>query len=90
MKKRPLRAAPLVNLLKQIISSLPNASEVLEGIVLDNSLTAFTRECAAIILAMNEGKSAIPTITKLADTGSWYAEELIEHINTYGGVNPYA
>jgi hypothetical protein len=73
-----------------IISSLPNATEFLSSIVLDNSLPPFTRDCAAIILAMNEGKSAIPTLTKLANTGSWYADELIEHLNTYGGVNPYA
>jgi hypothetical protein len=73
-----------------IISSLPNATEFLKDIVFDSSLPAFTRECAAIILAMNEGKSAIPTLTKLADTGSWYAGELIEHLNTYGSVNPYA
>lgn len=73
-----------------IISSLPKASTILEDIVLDSSIAAFTRDCAAIILAMNEGKSAIPAITKLADTGSWYAGELIEQIMTYGGVNPYA
>lgn len=73
-----------------IISSLPNASKLLEGIVLDKSLEPFTRDCAAIILAMNEGPAAIPTIKQLADTGSWYAGELIEHIKTYGGVNPYA
>lgn len=73
-----------------IISSLPNATELLKSIVLDNSLPVFTRECAAIILAMNESKSAIPTIAQLAGTGSWYAGELIEHLNTYGGVNPYA
>jgi len=73
-----------------IISSLPNAAEFLKDIVLDNSLPVFTREYAAIILAMNEGKSAIPTLTQLAHTGSWYAGELIEHLNTYGGVNPYA
>lgn len=73
-----------------IISSLPNAHQLLEDIVLDSSVEAFTRECAAIILAMNEGESAVPTIKQLADTGSWYAAELIEHIKTYGDVNPYA
>jgi len=73
-----------------IISSLPNATVFLKDIVLDNSLPVFTRECAAIILAMDEGKSAIPTLAQLAGTGSWYAGELIEHLNTYGGVNPYA
>lgn len=72
-----------------IISSLPNATEFMKSIVLDNSLPVFTRECAAIILAMNEGKFAIPTLVPLAGTGSWYAGELIEHLNTYGGVNPY-
>lgn len=55
-----------------IISSLPNASRLLEDIILDSSLETFTRECAAIILAMNEGESAVPTIKRLADTGSWY------------------
>jgi Domain of unknown function (DUF4365) len=73
-----------------IISSLPNATEFLTDIALDNSLSVFRRECAAIILAMNEGKSTIPTLTQLADTGSWYAGELIEHLSTYGGINPYA
>jgi len=73
-----------------IISSLPKVGTPLESIVLDSSLTPFTRECAAIILAMNEGVSAIPTIKRLAEAGSWYAGELIEHIKAYGVVNPYA
>lgn len=73
-----------------IISSLPNAAPLLEDIVLDGALATFTRECAAIILAMNEGESAAPTIRHLADTGSWYAAELIGHIKKYGGFNPYA
>lgn len=72
-----------------IISSLPNATEFLQSIILDNSLPVFTRECASIILAMNKGKFAIATIAPLAGTGSWYAGELIEHLNTYGGFDPY-
>ena len=73
-----------------IISSLPNADNFLEDIVLDNSLKNFTREFAAIILAMHKGTSAAPIIKQLADSGSWYAGELIRHINKYGGFDPYA
>ncbi len=73
-----------------IISSLPNVNRILESIVLDPTLAEFQRECAAIILAMNSGESAVPTLRILSDSGSWYAGELIEHIRAYGGVNPYA
>ena len=73
-----------------IISSLPHALEVLKEIVSDRSLDSFVRECAALILAMHEGVSAIPVIEQLADTRSWYADEIIRHIKEYGGINPYA
>lgn len=73
-----------------IISALPNVNRALEDIVLDPSLPGFRRECAAIILAMNSGESAVPTLRILEEAGSWYAGELIEHLRSYGGVNPYA
>lgn len=73
-----------------VISSLPQVTDFLEKIVLDESLEPFVRYCAAIILAMKQGASAIPVIEQLADSGPWYAGELIEQIKKYGGVNPYA
>ena len=73
-----------------IISSLPNASTFLKDIVLDRSLEPFIRECAALILAMNEGASAIPIVEQLEGVRSWYVTELVEHIKQYGGINPYA
>lgn len=73
-----------------IISSLPGVVGVLENIVLDSSHPTFRRECAAIILAMKQGKAAIPTIEVLKDVESWWVDELIEHIHSYGGFSPYA
>ncbi|MCX5870300.1 MAG: DUF4365 domain-containing protein [Deltaproteobacteria bacterium] len=73
-----------------IISSLPRATQCLFEILDDVDSPSFIRECAAIILAMNNGKSAIPAISKLAKSGSWFAQELIDHMGRYGDVNPYA
>jgi hypothetical protein len=50
----------------------------------------FLRECAALILAMNEGSEAIKDVAALAASGSWYATEIISHLREYGGINPYA
>ncbi|MDX7859099.1 DUF4365 domain-containing protein [Aeromonas caviae] len=73
-----------------IISALPNATQCLTEIIADVNLLPFTRECAALILAMNNGKSSVPTISILAKSGSWFAQELIDHLGRYGEVNPYA
>ena len=73
-----------------IISALPSATPCLNEIVADANLLRFTRECAALILAMNNGKASIPAISKLAKSGSWFAQELIDHMARYGEANPYA
>jgi hypothetical protein len=73
-----------------IVSSLPNANIHLEHIVRDSSAGQVTRDYAALILAMNVGRSAIPTIALLAAGGSWYAQELIAHLNSHGSVTPYS
>lgn len=73
-----------------IVSSLPRSSSILEDVIKSADLDVFVRECAALIFAMNEGKSAIPLIEALAGSGSWYASEIIAHLNEYGSINPYA
>ncbi len=73
-----------------LISYLPHVDPLLESIALDVGVELFTRECAALILAMHVGSSAVPTLQTLSASGSWYAEELVTYIQTYGAVNPYA
>jgi hypothetical protein len=72
-----------------IISLIPDNVTILKGILVDESIDAFLRDCAALILAMNEGTDAVPALRRLVTSGSWYAQELIKHIKKYGGVNPY-
>lgn len=72
-----------------IISLLPDNGAILKGIVVDESIDAFLRDCAALILAMNEGADAVPALRQLVMSGSWYAQELIKYIKKYGGINPY-
>jgi hypothetical protein len=72
-----------------IISSLPGIAEILESIVLDESIDEFRRNCAAVILAINEGSSALPTLKRLAERGSWEAQALIDELASYGAVDPY-
>ena len=72
-----------------IISLLPDNVAILKGILVDESIDAFLHDCAALILAMNEGTDAVPALRQLVTSGSWYAQELIKHIKKYGGVNPY-
>lgn len=73
-----------------IISALPMATQYLNEILADVDSPLFTRECAALILAMNNGKAAIPALSNLTKSGSWLAQELIDHLERYGDVNPYA
>lgn len=75
---------------ESIISALPSATQSLNEILADVDSVPFTRECAALILAMNNGKAAIPAISNLANSGSWLAQELIDHMERYGEINPYA
>ena len=73
-----------------IISSLPRSSELLRQVIVASELDLFLRECAVLILAMNEGSEAIKDVAALAASGSWYATEIISHLREYGGINPYA
>jgi hypothetical protein len=75
--------------LEALISSLPHSDPVLESIAGDANVELFSRECAAFILAMHLGKSALPTLQALAASGSWYAAELVNYVQQYGEVNPY-
>lgn len=72
-----------------IISSLHNSSSYLSEIIRNEDLKLSIRHFAALILAMNEGKNAIPTISKLLDSDSWYAQELINHLEKHGDITPY-
>jgi hypothetical protein len=73
-----------------IISSLPRAGDILRQVIKTAELDIFVRECAALILAMNEGPSAIKEVAQLAEAGSWYATEIVSHVHEHGGINPYA
>ncbi len=48
------------------------------------------REYAALILAMNHNKKALPDLAALEAEGSWYAGELARHVKEYEWINPYA
>ena len=72
-----------------IISSLPAADPYLREIGRSSELDMFVRECAALILAMNECPDAAAVLQSLADSGSWYAGELLTHLKQYGRINPY-
>jgi hypothetical protein len=76
--------------IESIISSLPTASSMLREIIRMSEFEMPVREFAALILAMNEGSSALPDLRVLADAGSWYAGEMIKHVKEYGGINPYS
>jgi hypothetical protein len=73
-----------------IISSLPRSSELLKQVLVASELDLFIRECAALILAMNEGPEVIKDVAALAPSGSWYATEIISHLREYGSINPYS
>ena len=73
-----------------IISSLPRSSALLREIADSRDHEVFVREVAALILAMNEGANAEPTLSSLARSGSWYAGEILLHLRQYGHFNPYA
>jgi hypothetical protein len=73
-----------------IISSLPNSGGLLRRVIMTSELDLFVRECAALILAMNEGPNTIKDVAPLVEAGSWYATEIISHVREYGGINPYA
>jgi hypothetical protein len=73
-----------------IVSSLPRSREVLHRVIVASDLDMFLRECAALILAMNEGPEASGCLTQLAKAGSWYATEIISRLRDHGSVNPYA
>lgn len=72
-----------------IISSLPKAPVLLRQAAASPALDLFVRECAALILAIEQGSAAASVLTELAAAGSWYANELLTHLREYGHINPY-
>jgi hypothetical protein len=72
-----------------LVSSVPGVDSILAGVLRDERLSSVQRDCAALILAMHQGKEAIPALRGLAESGSWYAAELVQHIAEYGAPNPY-
>jgi hypothetical protein len=76
--------------IEAIVSSLPLASALLRQIAGTAKVDMFVRECAALILAMNEGLEASSTLESLAASGSWYAREMHAHLLRWGHINPYA
>jgi len=73
-----------------IVSSLPKSNVYLRRAIASPELDMSLRESAALILAMNESREAIPDIAALETQGSWYAGEIVRHIMEYGSINPYA
>lgn len=73
-----------------IISSIPNRNSLLLEVVKDHSLPIFLRECASLLFAYHNQKDALPVLETLSKDGSWYAGELINLLNEYGFVDPYA
>lgn len=73
-----------------IISSLPQARELLRRIISAQAVPMPVRESAALILAMNEGHAAQPELQALRAAGSWYAGEMLAYVKEHGGINPYA
>ena len=73
-----------------IISSLPHVTDKLQKIIESKDVEMQFRESAALILAMNESKDAIPHLLALEAEGSWYAGEIYRYVKEYEGINPYA
>jgi hypothetical protein len=73
-----------------IITSLKQSMPLLKAITEDSSIALFRRECAALIYAMHEHLGSIQLLSRLAESGSSYAQELLEHVKEYGDINPYA
>ncbi|MBI4205109.1 MAG: DUF4365 domain-containing protein [Betaproteobacteria bacterium] len=72
-----------------VLSSLPQAPGLLRQVAAATELSLFVRECAALILAIEEGTDAAPVLQEVAASGSWYANELLAHLLEYGHINPY-
>lgn len=73
-----------------IISSLSNRNSLLLEVIKDHSLPIFTRECASLIFSYHNHKKALPVLENLVKDGSWYAGEIINYLNEYGFIDPYA
>lgn len=73
-----------------VVSALPRSAAMLRTIVGASEVDLQLREYAALILAMKEREGALTDLALLESAGSWYAGEIANHVNEYGGVNPYA
>lgn len=76
--------------IEAVISSLPNASNMLREIIRSAEVEILIREFAALILAINESSGALPELSVLEEAGSWHAGEIARHLKEYGSINPYA
>lgn len=76
--------------IEAVISSLPDASNMLREVIKSTQVEILIRESAALVLAMNEAVGALPELSMLEEEGSWHAGEIARHIKEYGGINPYA
>jgi hypothetical protein len=72
-----------------IISSLPQAPDFLRKAARSAELEMFTRECAALILAIDSRQGAEEVLSDLFVSGSRYAGEILSHLKEFGFVNPY-
>jgi len=73
-----------------IISSLENCENLLNSIITDKTVLFHIREVAVTIFAMNWPDTSVKQLKALAKEGSWYSDELLKHIQEWGGYNPYA
>lgn len=76
--------------IEAVISAIPASGEILRKVIHSPELDIFVRECAALIVAMNEGPEAASLLTDLANSGSWYASEMLAHLKEWGHINPYS
>jgi hypothetical protein len=72
-----------------VISSVPQGLGLLRRAAADRELSLFLRECAALMLAIEDGSAAATVLKDLTASGSWYAHELLVQLRQYGRINPY-
>lgn len=73
-----------------IVSSLTGCAGLLGSVLDDKVLPLRVREVAATIMAMHWPDEVITRLRELESEGSWYAGELIQYIEEWGALNPYA
>jgi hypothetical protein len=74
--------------IEAIISSIEGSVDLLSNIIKDESLDIEIRENSAIIYACQLQEASLPLLKSIASE-SYVASTVIQHIEEYGGINPY-